>query len=304
MKFSGINRRHFLRRTFAGAAIAGLASQLPLSWSVLAASPVQPKISLAQWSLHRQLRSGQLKVLDFAVKTRRDFQLGAVEYVNQFFADKAQDQVFLRQLKQRADDSGVSSLLIMVDAEGDLAAVEAKQRQQAIENHYKWVEAAAFLGCHAIRVSIADNAKTDALEMQQAAVLGLQQLAQFAAPFGISIIVENHMGHSMDANWLATVLQQAGNVGSLPDFGNFSGDKYQGTQLLLPFAKGISAKSFAFDENGAESSIDYHRMWQLIQSSGYQGYIGIEYEGENADEDAGIRATRDLLLAVANHAGR
>jgi len=304
MKFSGINRRHFLRRTFAGAAIAGLASQLPLSWSVLAASPVQPKISLAQWSLHRQLRSGQLKVLDFAVKTRRDFQLGAVEYVNQFFADKAQDQVFLRQLKQRADDSGVSSLLIMVDAEGDLAAVEAKQRQQAVENHYKWVEAAAFLGCHAIRVSIADNAKTDALEMQQAAVLGLQQLAQFAAPFGISIIVENHMGHSMDANWLATVLQQAGNVGSLPDFGNFSGDKYQGTQLLLPFAKGISAKSFAFNENGAESSIDYHRMWQLIQSSGYQGYIGIEYEGENADEDAGIRATRDLLLAVANHAGR
>lgn len=299
-----INRRHFLCRTFAGAAVAGLASQLPLSWSVLAASQVQPKISLAQWSLHRQLRSGQLKVLDFAVKTRRDFQLGAVEYVNQFFADKAQDQTFLRQLKQRADDSGVSSLLIMVDAEGDLAAIDVKQRQQAVENHYKWVEAAAFLGCHAIRVSIADNAKTDAVKMQQAAVLGLQQLAQFAAPFGISIIVENHMGHSMDANWLATVLQQAGNIGSLPDFGNFSGDKYQGTQLLLPFAKGISAKSYTFDENGAESSIDYQRMWQLIQSSGYQGYIGIEYEGESADEDTGIRATRDLLLAVANYSGR
>lgn len=299
-----INRRHFLCRTFAGAAVAGLASQLPLSWSVFAANPVQPKISLAQWSLHRQLRSGKLKVLDFAVKTRRDFQLSAVEYVNQFFADKAQDKTFLRQLKQRADDSGVSSLLIMVDAEGDLAALDAKQRQQAVENHYKWVEAAAFLGCHAIRVSIADNAKTDALKMQQAAVLGLQQLAAFAAPFGISIIVENHMGHSMDANWLATVLQQVGNVGSLPDFGNFSGDKYQGTQLLLPFAKGISAKTYAFDDNGAESSIDYQRMWQLIQNSGYQGYIGIEYEGENADEDAGIRATRDLLLAVANYAGR
>jgi sugar phosphate isomerase/epimerase len=299
-----INRRHFLCRAFAGAAVAGLASQLPLSWPLFAASPLQPKISLAQWSLHRQLRSGQLKVLDFAVKTRRDFQLGAVEYVNQFFADKAQDQAFLRQLKQRADDSGVSSLLIMVDAEGDLAAIDAKQRQQAVENHYKWVEAAALLGCHAIRVSIADNAETDALEMQQAAVLGLQQLAAFAAPFGISIIVENHMGHSMDANWLTTVLQQAGNVGSLPDFGNFSGDKYQGTQLLLPFAKGISAKTYAFDDNGAESSIDYQRMWQLIQNAGYQGYIGIEYEGENADEDAGIRATRDLLLAVANHAGR
>ncbi|MDP2716632.1 sugar phosphate isomerase/epimerase [Rheinheimera sp.] len=295
-----LNRRRFLT----AAAVAGLAIQLPLSWSLFAAGPVQPKISLAQWSLHRQLRSGQLKVLDFAVKTRRDFQLDAVEYVNQFFADKAQDQPFLRQLKQRADDSGVRSLLIMVDAEGDLAAVDAKQRQQAVENHYKWVEAAAFLGCHAIRVSIADHAKTDAVKMQQAAVQGLQQLAAFAAPFGISIIVENHMGHSMDASWLATVLQQAGNVGSLPDFGNFSGDKYQGIQLLLPFAKGVSAKSYTFDDNGAERSIDYQRMWQLIQSAGYQGYIGIEYEGENADEDAGIRATRDLLLAVANHAGR
>lgn len=295
-----LNRRRFLTT----AAVAGLASQLPLSWSLFAAGPVQPNISLAQWSLHRQLRSGQLKVLDFAVKTRRDFQLDAVEYVNQFFADKAQDQPFLRQLKQRADDSGVRSLLIMVDAEGDLAAVDAKQRQQAVENHYKWVEAAAFLGCHAIRVSIADHAKTDAVKMQQAAVQGLQQLAAFAAPFGISIIVENHMGHSMDASWLATVLQQAGNVGSLPDFGNFSGDKYQGMQLLLPFAKGVSAKSYAFDASGAESSIDYQRMWQLIQSAGYQGYIGIEYEGQNADEDAGIRGTRDLLLAVASHAGR
>lgn len=295
-----LNRRRFLT----AAAVAGVASQLPLSWSLFAAGPLQPKISLAQWSLHRQLRSGQLKVLDFAVKTRRDFQLDAVEYVNQFFADKAQDQPFLRRLKQRADDSGVRSLLIMVDAEGDLAAVDAKQRQQAVENHYKWVEAAAFLGCHAIRVSIADHAKTDAVKMQQAAVQGLQQLAAFAAPFGISIIVENHMGHSMDAIWLATVLQQAGNVGSLPDFGNFSGDKYQGMQLLLPFAKGVSAKSYTFDASGAESSIDYQRMWQLIQSAGYQGYIGIEYEGQNADEDAGIRATRDLLLAVASHAGR
>jgi sugar phosphate isomerase/epimerase len=295
-----LNRRRFLTAT----AVAGLASQLPLSWSLFAASPRQPKISLAQWSLHRQLRSGQLKVLDFALKTRRDFQLDAVEYVNQFFADKAQDQPFLRQLKQRADDSGVRSLLIMVDAEGDLAAVDAKQRQQAVENHYKWVEAAAFLGCHAIRVSIADHAETDAVKMQQAAVQGLQQLAAFAAPFGISIIVENHMGHSMDASWLAAVLLQAGNVGSLPDFGNFSADKYQGMQLLLPYAKGVSAKSYAFDDSGAESSIDYQRMWQLIQAAGYQGYIGIEYEGENADEDAGIRATRDLLLAVASHAGR
>lgn len=280
--------------------IGGLTAS-SLLFGTTACSPIQarkqaPGISLAQWSLHRTIRSGRLAVLDFPRITREWFGIHAVEYVNQFFADKAQDRHFLAQLKLRADDAGVRSLLIMIDGEGDLAATESRLQQQAIENHYPWVEAANALGCHSIRVSIGDSG-TDKAAAGQAAVLGLSKLADFATDFGVDIIVENHMGHSMDAVWLAEVLRQVErqNIGSLPDFGNFDGDLYQGTELLLPFARGISAKSFAFNQDGTESSIDYFRLMQSIKDAGYQGYIGIEYEGDDSDEVAGIQKTQHLL---------
>ncbi|MEN3157966.1 TIM barrel protein [Alkalimonas sp. NCh-2] len=289
-----MNRRHFLQ----------LAACLTASATLLSGggcSPVRPAlkapaISLAQWSLHRTLRAGKLTTLDFPAASRDWFGLEAVEYVNQFFADKAADKHFLNQLKMRADDVGVKSLLIMIDGEGDLAATDVLAQQQAIENHYPWVEAAHALGCHSIRVSIGDSG-TEKGAALQSAVTGLNRLADFAKDYAIQIIVENHMGHSMDAAWLAAILNRVGrsDVGSLPDFGNFKGDLYQGTELLLPFAKGISAKTFAFNEDGTESSMDYLRLMQSIQQAGYQGYIGIEYEGEQPDEVAGIRQSQQLL---------
>lgn len=289
-----MKRRNFIQ-LLGGFTLGGLLLN-SRAFSLNQALAASPKISLAQWSLHRTLRSGKLTTLDFPAATRDWFGLDAVEYVNQFFADKARDQPFLTQLKQRADDAGVRSLLIMIDGEGDLAATDSALQQQAIENHYPWVVAAHTLGCHSIRVSIGDSG-TDKAAAAQAAVVGLSKLAQFASDYGIQIIVENHMGHSMDAIWLSEVLRQVqrADVGSLPDFGNFSGDLYQGTALLLPFAKGISAKTYAFDQHGAESSMDYFRLLQSIRQAGYNGYIGIEYEGTEPDEIAGIRNSQRLL---------
>lgn len=289
-----MNRRQFLELS---AVLAGAtALSCNSGWLLADPKPGRPSISLAQWSLHRTLRSGQLSTLNFPAATKEWFGLQAVEYVNQFFADKAGDQHFLAQLKLRADDVGVRNLLIMIDGEGDLAATDTKLQQQAIENHYPWVEAANALGCHSIRVSIGDSA-TEKEAAKQAGVIGLNKLAEFAHDFNIQIIVENHMGHSMDAHWLAAILQQSGraDVGSLPDFGNFKGDLYQGTELLMPFAKGISAKTFDFDAQGQESSMDYHRLLRIIYQAGFQGYIGIEYEGEDPDEVAGIRRSQRLL---------
>lgn len=289
-----MNRRHFLQ--LAACLTASTALLTGVGCSPMRSGSKAPAISLAQWSLHRTLRAGKLTTLDFPAATRDWFGLDAVEYVNQFFADKAADRHFLSQLKMRADDVGVKSLLIMIDGEGDLAATNTVAQQQAIENHYPWVEAANALGCHSIRVSIGDSG-TDKEAAQQSAVAGLGRLADFAKDYGIQVIVENHMGHSMDAAWLAAILETVGrsDVGSLPDFGNFSGDLYQGTELLLPFAKGISAKTFAFNKDGTETSMDYFRLMQSIQQAGYQGYIGIEYEGEDPDEVAGIRQSQQLL---------
>ena len=257
------------------------------------------KISLAQWSLHRTIRSGKLDNLDFAKVTKERFGIDAIEYVNQFFKDKAKDQKYLQQMKQRAADLGVKSLLIMVDGEGQLGNPDEKKRTQAVENHYRWVEAAKFLGCHAIRVNAASGGTYD--EQMKRAADGLRRVSQFAAPHGLSVIVENHGGLSSNGKWLAATIKQVNqkNCGTLPDFGNFRGyDRYLGVEETMPFAKAVSAKSHDFDKQGNETHTDYVKMMKIVLAAGYHGYVGIEYEGGKLGEYAGIEATHKLLLKV------
>ena len=270
------------------------------------------KISLAQWSLNKDLFAGKLDNLDFAKKTREEFGLGGVEYVNQFFADKAEDKDYLQQMKTRAMDHDVESLLIMIDREGDLGSTDAKERMQAVENHHKWVEAAQFLGCHSIRVNAAGKGTRE--EVAAAATEGLRALSTFAQDYGLNVIVENHGGYSSDGEWLAGVIESVGldNCGTLPDFGNFcierndpedygkgcktEFDRYRGVELMMPYAKAVSAKANVFNDEGWEVESDYEKLLTTVKNAGYRGWIGIEYEGSGMTADAGIRATRDLLL--------
>jgi sugar phosphate isomerase/epimerase len=261
-------------------------------------------ISLAQWSLHRALQAGELQPLDFPVVAARDYDVRAVEYVNAFFMDKARDAAWLRELKARADAHGVTSLLIMVDGEGDLGGADDGARREAVERHVPWLEAAAALGCHAIRVNAAGAGPPE--EVAARAADSLVQLADRAAPDGLHVIVENHGGHSSDGAWLAGVMRRADHprVGTLPDFGNFridetrAYDRYQGVAELMPFAKAVSAKSYDFDARGNETTIDYERMLGIVLDSGYRGHVGIEYEGDRLSEPDGIRATKALLERV------
>ncbi|MEM6342297.1 MAG: sugar phosphate isomerase/epimerase family protein [Bacteroidota bacterium] len=263
-------------------------------------------ISLAEWSLHKALFEGKITNLDFPAITKNEFGIDAVEYVNQFFKDKAEDKVYLQDLKTRADDNGVKSLLIMIDGEGGLGAIDDAERAKAVENHYKWVEAAQYLGCHSIRVNAYGQATAD--EVSAAAVDALGSLATFAQDYNINIIVENHGGYSSNGDWMSNVIQSVNmpNCGMLPDFGNFiinrdtgeSYDRYRGVEQFMPYAKGVSAKSHNFDENGDETATDYRKMLQIVKNAGYTGYIGIEYEGSEMDEYAGVHATKDLLMKI------
>lgn len=295
-----MKRREFITRAGKLAlATAAVPALLPV-FPALAETKPFFKISVAQWSLHRQIRSGKLTPLDFAAKVKKDFDINAVEYVNQFFMDRAQDKSYLNSMRTRADDNGVKSLLIMVDAEGPLASPDNKERLLAVERHQKWVTAANTLGCHSLRVNLAGQACAD--DWKIAAVDGLGRLSEFAKDYDINIIVENHGGYSSNGKYLSDVIKQVDkdNCGTLPDFGNFGDyDRYQGIKELMPFAKGVSAKSFAFDEQGNETSIDFHKMLKIVKDSGYQGHIGIEYEGDNDDEDQGILATKRLLERLA-----
>lgn len=266
------------------------------------------KISLAEWSLHLALNAKRMTNLDFPVMARREFGISAVEFVNQFWMDKAQDASYLAELKTRCEGEGVHCVLIMCDREGNLGDPDTAKRTKAVENHRKWAEAAKYLGCHSIRVNAATGNTGSFEEQQKRAADGLRHLAEFAAPLKIGVIVENHGGLSSNGAWLAGVMRMVGlpNCGTLPDFGNFildrqtgeEYDRYKGVAELMPFAKGVSAKTHDFDAKGNETHTDYRRMMRIVKAAGYKGHVGIEYEGKTLSEPDGIRATKALLERV------
>jgi len=276
------------------------------------------RFSLAQWSLNKGVFSGTSDPMDFAV-TAKKLGFEGLEYVSQMYVnehlnypykEKGLDAI-LSELKRRSDSLGMKNLLIMVDREGDLSFTDEEKTKEAIANHKKWIDAAAFLGCHSIRVNL--FGEEDKELWVKNSVRSLKELATYGATKNINILVENHGGHSSNGALLARVMKevQMDNCGVLPDFGNFCTkreggarwqaacveeyDRYLGTEELMPFAKGVSAKSYAFDENGDETKIDYYKMLDIVKKSGFSGFIGVEYEGADQDPTNGILATKKLV---------
>lgn len=293
-----LDRRQFLRQSVLAAAGLGAAA-IGQKRLLGEEKPLLFKISLAQWSLHKALFSGKLKNLDFAQQATTEYGIDAVEYVNQFFKDKAKDQDYLAEMKSRTSDQGVRNVLIMIDDEGKLGDPDPARRTKAVERHFPWVEAAKFLGCHSIRV----NAYSTGTPEEQAKLVtdGLRRVAEFGAAAGLGVIVENHGKLSSNGQWLTSVINAVNlpNCGTLPDFGNFDTyDRYLGVKEMMPFAKGVSAKSHDFDKDGNETHTDYRKMLKIVLDAGYHGYLGIEYEGSKMSEPDGIRATKLLLERV------
>ena len=247
-----------------------------------------------------------------------------LEYVSQLYNPELEEagyseeamNSFVEKCNAEAEKHGMVNLLIMIDGQGDLATTDATERQKAVENHYKWVDAAAAMGCHSIRVNLSGS--DDPEEWVPNSVAGLSALATYAADKNINVLVENHGGLSSNAALLAKVMAEVNmdNCGTLPDFGNFcirrnvpgdwsSGcaeayDFYQGVTELMPYAKAVSAKSHEFDADGNETEIDYYKMLEIVEKAGYKGFVGVEYEGSGLSEEAGILATRDLLIAASS----
>ena len=310
-----MTRRQLIKQSLLGAGVFVVAPSLAAFGSSGAQSGIE--ISLAEWSLHRALYAGTLDHLDFPAKAKKDFGISAVEYVNGFFGGRKMDfkqagknTAYLKELLTRSKDAGVVNHLLMVDDEGPLATADEKARWAAVENHKKWVEAAKVLGCKTVRVNL--QGEGSAAEKKTAAVESLGRLGAFAEPMKINIVAENHGGVTSDGVWLADVIKQVAlaNVGTLPDFGNFCisqpwgttqdgcenlYDRYKGMAELLPFAKGVSAKSYDFDAQGEQPLMDYKRLIGLVKAAGYKGYIGIEFEGNTQPEEEGIRKTKALL---------
>jgi len=298
-----IDRREFIKKSAQTIAAAGVAAAIGDS-SLAAPAKQIFRISLAEWSLHRALFKKEIDNLDFAKIAKQDYGISAIEFVNQFFKDKAKDAAYLKELNKRARDLGVEHRLIMIDGEGALGDPDEAKRAQAVENHYKWIEAAKTLGCKMIRVNAQSRGSYE--EQQKLAADGLRRVTEYGAKHKIAVVVENHGGLSSNGQWLTGVMKLVNHpmCGTLPDFGNFrvsrteEYDRYKGVTELMTYAKAVSAKTHDFDERGEEIHTDYHKMMKIVLDAGYHGFVGIEYEGNNMSEPDGIRASKKLLERV------
>ncbi len=300
------NRRSFLTASLAGGALLGL--KLPhaqaLGAMAVAGETGDFKLSLAEWSLHNALFAGEISNLDFPKLAREQYGIGGAEFVNQFFKDKAHDSQYLKLLKARADDHGVTCVLIMIDGEGDMSAPEKDERSKAVENHKKWIDAAAALGCHSIRINTGEHySPSDVGAVAEACAA----LNDYGVQHKIGVICENHGGPSSNPDALTVLMKAVGspNFGTLPDFGNFPKangkyaiDIYDAIERMMPYAKGVSAKSYDFDEKGNETTLDYPRIMKIVTTAGYHGFVGIEFEGGRLSEPEGIKATKKLLESI------
>ena len=288
MNTKNLSRRAFVAHSSLALALAACSKRSPSGEPLF-------KISLAQWTINKELKSGEIDNLDFA-KVASDHGIYAIEYANQFFMDKAKDTTYLAEMKKRASDHGVESVLLMCDREGDIGDPDEATRAQTVDNHRKWIDAAKYLGCHSIRVNAASKGSFD--EQVKLAADGLARLTEIGAASDINVIVENHGGLSSNADWLAEVIAKVDhpNCGTLPDFGNFriqdgeSYDSYRGIDKLMPWAKGVSVKNMVWDDDANSFPLDFERMLKIVLDYGYHGYCGIEYGGF-----AGLNASRMRL---------
>ncbi len=337
-----MKRRDFISTLGLASAGLGVSSLIPSSLNAKnlgAAAPFTFEISLAQFSYASELYTNKMTNFDFPQRAVNDHGINVVEWVSGFFNGKHTDTAYMKELKAMCDDLGVKSHLIMVDGE-NLASVDAAKRQHAVESHYPWVDVAKFLGCTTIRVNLGDamavmtgkGEEASAADAAKASVDGYGKLLEYADKAGINVIVENHFGHSSNPEWLVGIMKQlpAKNKGLLPDFGNFcmertkaetmdfkgllatkclkEYDKYKGTEMMMPYAKGVSAKTHKF-ANGEDAETDFHKIFGIIKASGWTGgYVGIEYEGglmrdfggdtKYLSNDEGIKATKVLLEKI------
>ncbi|MGE5569332.1 MAG: sugar phosphate isomerase/epimerase family protein [Rhodospirillales bacterium] len=288
-----MNRRNFLRSAGAFA--------VPFASAMNQAAGGKFRISLAEWSLHRAIQSRMITNLQFPRIAREQFDIEGLEFVNGLWEAPTQD--YLRRLKKEMASSGTKGVLLMCDGEGMMGHSDRAERRKAAENHFKWVEYAAELGCHSIRTNMyPDKQPSTPAEISafvENCAESFTRLCEFAKTHNINVLIENHGGISSDPDVVVRLMKTVNlpNFGTLPDFGNFPKtlDRYEAVAKLMPYAKGVSFKCYDFNAEGWETLIDMNKMMKVVLDAGYHDWVGIEYEGTRLSEFEGIQAAKRLL---------
>jgi len=278
-------------------------------------SALDHKLVLAQWSFNKELFANEMNTFDF-IREASEMGFAGVEFVNQFFIDKIEDTTYFDSLSIISKQVGIKNTLLMIDRAGNLGASNKEEREAAVLEHKKWMLAAAHLGCPNIRVNAHGDGSSD--EVFEACKTSIAQLLIWGKQRKVGVLIENHGGYSSDGDWLLKLVDELKphGVSSLADFDNWcierengelwgapcikEYDRYLGVKQLLPSAKSVSVKAFDFDDNGLPIKTDFVKMFKLIQESGYDGYLAVEFEGHNIDAKKGILKTKALAEKFIN----
>ena len=283
---NNITRRGFLGKSLAIGA-AGLVAPALMKMSKVQAAPriIKDDISIAQWALVEEIRSGKWKTLDFPKIAREDFNINGIEFVNTLF--EVPHFSYLKKLKQNAEDFGVTMVLIMVDDEGETCTQSKEERKQTVINHQKWIDIAHFLGCHAIRTNCRGPENAPEEEALKWAAETYNMMLEYAIQANISILIENHGGFSNDPDWMVALMKEVNSLyfGTYPDWRGPSDsfDNYEYLQKTLPYAGGTSYRNQPTEEITA-------KMIKLCKETGYRGWYGIESSGREE-----IKKGKELL---------
>ncbi|MGK0185904.1 MAG: L-ribulose-5-phosphate 3-epimerase [Verrucomicrobiales bacterium] len=289
MRTRNLDRRQFLRNSSAALA----AATFPIGYSHADDEGPRFRLSLGQWTFHRAFRGApgvaKRDPLEFPTMAG-ELGFAGVDYSGILLGDDHANPKKIAELNRRAKDAGVHNLLILVDLHDALGAKDAVKRTANVQKYIPWLESAAALGCTGVRVNPISDAGSSADEQARLLADGTSQLLEHADRLKLDIMFENHgEGLRTDGAWIASAVKRVDHprCGTLPDFGNFQKnrakgefhDRYAGVAAMLPFAKGICAKSHDFDADGEECYSDYGRLLKMVVDSGYRGWIEVEYEG-------------------------
>jgi sugar phosphate isomerase/epimerase len=256
--------------------------------------PGKNDISLANWSIVQSFRAGKWKLLDMPRILRDVLKINGLEYVNTFFENPTIE--YLRKLKRNCEDYGMTSVLVMVDDEGNTASLDKAERMQAAVAHRKWIDIAHYLGCHAIRCNLRGGPK----EWQQdkdVAKRGAEvflDILEYAKGSGLNVLIENHGGASSDPDVLLELMRLVNHpkFGMLVDTGNWNPgvDRYEATRKLIRYGKGMSVKGTWGPNKRAD--FDMEKLLQVCIDGGYHGWWGIEVGWRRPE---GVQATPDEI---------
>ncbi|MDE3164807.1 MAG: sugar phosphate isomerase/epimerase [Acidobacteriota bacterium] len=253
------------------------------------------RAGLVAYSYRKALAAKTLTYEDL-IRRVADWGLDGLDCTVYWFPDTS--AAYLASLRKAAFRHAVQ--IYNAGVRVQLAQPTAELQQAEFENIRKWVDVADRLGAGHVRV-FGGNIPKGATEEQAIgwAAEVLRRGADYAGTKGILLGVENDYGLTVEAAATAAIVKRAGSAwaGVNADTGNLRKDGYRQLEILLPYVTSVHLKSMVSAADGSKEAADWPRLLRILGASGYQGYAGLEYEGDEPDADI-PRLARELRAAV------